>query len=224
MTAVPGLTRAPWSALTSLTLSNCGLNSSVIQELAARDWPMLHHLSVSNNKLSTAAVKAMAGSNWPGLRHLDLSSNKLNASAVSQLTQLSWPRVINLDLDDNPDMDSNVVRKLSSGAWPVLKSFTISGSFGLKFFVQVAASPWPLLEMVHVDCNYSAPQAINFAGCWLNLKDLKLITRYPSRFGSFSMPAVAGLTQADWPSLQTLDLSCSEQWHHAAYPWTMASA
>ena len=42
VTGVSGLASAPWSALTSLTLGNCGLNSSAISKVAAGYWPVLH--------------------------------------------------------------------------------------------------------------------------------------------------------------------------------------
>ena len=212
-TAVPGLTSAPWSALTSLTLCNCGLNGSTISKLAAsKCWPVLQHLSLCNNRLSTAAVKAMAGSNWPLLRHLDLSSNKLTASAISQLTQLRWANLEVLDLSKNPYLDSSAIQKLSSGSWPLLKGLAVGGNFGLGLFAQMTASSWPLLETVQINCNYCAPQVVSFAGCWQNVKNLQIITHLPSpsdKFRSFSMPAVSGLTAAEWTNLQTLDLSCS---------------
>ena len=130
-TAVPGLTSAPWSALTSLILCNCGLNGPTISKLAAGNcWPVLQHLSLCNNKLSTAAVKAMAGSKWPLLRHLDLSSNKLTASAISQLTQLRWSSIEVPDVSNNPSLNSNAIRKLLSGAWPALRALAICGTLG----------------------------------------------------------------------------------------------
>ena len=212
-TAVSGLTSTPWPALTSLTLCNCGLNSSIISKLAAgKCWPVLQHLSLRHNKLSTAAVKAMAGNNWPLLRHLDLSSNKLTTIAISQLTQLRWSSFEALDLSKNPHLDSNAIRKLSSGPWPLLKGLDVGGTFGLSFFAQVTASSWPLLENIHINCTYCAPQAVSFAGCWQNVKNLKIITRLPTplgSFGSFSMPALSGLIEADWTNLQTLNLSFS---------------
>ena len=142
-TAVPGLTSAPWSAFTSLTLCNCGMNRSTISKLAAGHWPALQHLSLCNNKLDTAAVKAMAGSDWPLLRHLDLSSNRLTATSISQLTQLRWSNVEILNLINNPYLESNAIQKLSSGSWPRLKGLAVSGTFKLGVFVQVAASSWP---------------------------------------------------------------------------------
>ncbi|KAL3158895.1 hypothetical protein ABBQ32_011610 [Trebouxia sp. C0010 RCD-2024] len=113
VTAVPGLTRAPWAALlTSLTLSNCRLNSSTISQLAAGNWPMLQHLSFRNNRLGKTGIKAMAGGNWPRLEHLDLSSNRLNAGAITQLTQYAWTwRLLDLEVHDNPDMS------LQSRSW-----------------------------------------------------------------------------------------------------------
>ena len=116
-TAVQRLTNAPWSAfLGSLTLKNCGLNSSTISQLAAADWPILQHLSLRKNKLSKTALQAMAGGKWPHLARLDLSSNGLNADAMTQLTRLGWThRVSGLELHDNPDMDINAVRRLAYG-------------------------------------------------------------------------------------------------------------
>ena len=211
-TVVVEMYSAPWSALTSLTLCSCGLNGPIISKLAAGHWPALQHLSLSNNKLSTAAVKAMAGSNWPQLRHLDLSSNKLNASAISQLTQLRWTQLQSLDLDDNSDLDSCAIRKLSCGSWPLLRSLSVSGGFGLGLLVPLAASSWPLLETVQIDCHYCAPQDISFAGCWQNLKNLRITTCLPSPAtrASFSYPAVSRLTEEQWTNLETLDLSYSD--------------
>lgn len=207
-TAVPELTSTPWSGLLkSLTLSNCGLNSSAISKLAAKNWPMLEHLSFSKNKLGKAAIKAMAGSKWPHLAYLDLSSNKLNASAITALTQLGWSRLAGLQLDNNPDLDSNAIRRLASGSWPFLKHLTISGAFALKDFVRLAASAWPCLESLYLDCDYCPPQTISFAGFGRNLQSLQIQTHYPSQLASFGMPAVLGLTQADWPNLRVLDLS-----------------
>ena len=212
-TSVSGLTSAPWFALTSLTLNNCGLTSSTITQLAASScWPELQLLRVRSNRLSTAAVTAMAGSNWPQLRHLDLSSNKLNASAISQLTQLRWSSIETLDLSNNPYLDSSALQKLASGSWPLLRGLAVGGVFGLGFFAEVAGSSWPLLETIQISCGYCAPQAVRFAGCWPNLKHLQIITHMPSPlacFASFEMPAVSSLTEASWTNLQTLNLSSS---------------
>lgn len=212
-TAVSGLNNAPFTSLRSLTLCNCGLNGSTISKLVAGScWPLLQHLSLRNNKLSTAAIKAMVGSNWPQLQHMDLSCNKLTVSAISQLTQLRWSNLEILDLSSNPYLESNAIRKLSSGSWPLLKGLAIGGSFGLAFFAEVTASSWPLLETIHVNCDYCPPQAVSFAGCWQNVKNLQIVTRLPTplgSFSSFSMPAVSGLTEANWTNLQTLDLSRS---------------
>ena len=210
--SVSGLTSAPWSALKSLTLNNCGLNSSTIRHLAAcKCWPELQLLRVRNNRLSTAAVKAMAGSNWPQLRLLDLSSNKLNASAISQLTQLRCSNIEALDLRHNPYLDSSAIRRLALGSWPLLKALAVGGAFGLGFFAQVAGSSWPLLETIRISCDYRTPQAV-FAGCWPNVKHLQIIAHMSpplSCFTSFSVPAVSGLTEAHWTNLQSLDLSYS---------------
>ena len=68
--SVSGLNIAPWSALTSLTLSNCRLsncrlNSSTIRQLAAcKCWPELQLLSVRNNKLCSAAQRNTEAGVW----------------------------------------------------------------------------------------------------------------------------------------------------------------
>ena len=99
---------------------------------------------------------------------------------------------------------------MEAGSWPLLKCLSISGDFGLKLFVQLAASSWPLLETIQTSCNYCAPQAISLAGCWRNVKNLQIMTCDPSQFGSFSMPAVSGLTDTEWTNLQALDLCYSD--------------
>lgn len=129
--------------------------------------------------------------------------------AISQLPQLSCSSIVTLDLGGNPELDSKAVQKLACGSWPLLKSLPISGKFGLKLFVQVAASAWPLLETVHVTCSYSAPQVISFTDCWQNVRDLQIITRYPAGAASFNEQPLAGLIQANWPNLRSIDLSYS---------------
>ena len=227
-TAVPGLASTPWFALTHLTLCNCGLNGATISKLAAGHWPALQHLSLCNNQLNTAAVAAMANSNWPLLRHLDLSSNRLTARSISKLTQLRWSNVETLDLINNPYLESNAIRKLSSGAWPRLRALAVSGTFKLGLFVQVAASSWPLLETIQINCNYSAPQAGSFAGCWRNVKNLQITTRFPSILGTLTTPQSSWLTEAAWTNLRTLDLSYSDLgrsgiMHLAQGPWPLLS-
>ena len=210
--AVCRLTDAPWTSLTNISLGNCSLDVASISKLAAGTWPLLQQLCLSQNNLSRPAIKAMAGmqAKWALLRHLGLSSNNLDAPAISQLTQLSWSSIAVLDLGDNPKLDAKALQKLASGSWPCLDSIAISGTFGLKYFVQVAASSWPLLERVHVSCAYSPPQAVSFAGFAPNAKLLHIMTcNHPATKGSFGMPALLGLTQAHWPKLQTLDLSFS---------------
>ncbi|KAL3135728.1 hypothetical protein ABBQ38_006196 [Trebouxia sp. C0009 RCD-2024] len=209
LTAILELTSAPWAALlTGLTLSNCGLNSSIISKLAAGDWPVLKHLSFSNNKLSTTGIKAMAGGNWPRLEHLDLSSNKLNAEAITHLTRLGWSRLSGLELHDNPDMDAKALRRLASGPWPLLKGLGISGQFSLSYLVTEAAFAWPLLDSVYLACD-GPPQAVDFAGVWQNMRNMQIKTQCPSWMPSFSMPVMLELIEADWRYLQSLDLSYS---------------
>ena len=180
-TLATGLTSAPWSALTSLTLNNCGLTSSTMTQLAAcKCWPELQLLSVRNNNLSSEAVKAMAGSNWPKLRHLDLSSNRLTAYSISQLTQLRWSSIEALDLRHNPCLNSRAIRKLAFGSWPLLKGLAVGGSFCLPSFAQVAGSSLPLLETIQISCNFAAPGAVSFAGCCPHVKHLQIVTPTPS--------------------------------------------
>ncbi|KAL3147080.1 hypothetical protein ABBQ38_015042 [Trebouxia sp. C0009 RCD-2024] len=211
VTAIPGLTSAPWSVLlVSLTLSNCGLEPSTISKLAAGYWPMLQHLSFRNNSLSTAAIKAMAGGQWPRLEHLDLSSIKLNAEGIAELIQLSWSRLSGLELQGNPDIDAKAFRMLASGVWPCLKGLAISGSFTLNYFVRQAASPLRLLESVYLNCNYS-PQAVNFAGAWQNMQSMRIKTRCPTSayIAILPKPLKLELKGAAWCNLQSLDLSYS---------------
>lgn len=163
------LTSAPWFSLTSLTLVSCKLDSPTSSKLAAGKWP-LQRLRISENNLSRPAVKTMAGmeADWPALRHLNLSSNNLSSTAISQLTQLSWSRITTLDLGGNPHLDANTVQKLACGSWPCLQSLSISGTFGLKYFVQAATSALQDLGQTLGTCRltYSIIQAFTAAlGC-----------------------------------------------------------
>ena len=204
--SVSGLTSAPWSALTSLTLNNCGLTNSTITQLAAcKWWPELQLLSFRGNQLGSEAIKAMAGKNRPQLRHLDLSSNRLTAYSITQLTQLRWSSIETLDLRYNPGLKYTAIRKLAIGSWPVLKGLAVNGSYDLAFFAQVAGS-WPLLETIQISCDYCVPHAVSFKGCWPNVKHLQIMTPMPS---PFDVPAVSSLTEANWANLQSLDLSYS---------------
>ncbi|KAL3135731.1 hypothetical protein ABBQ38_006199 [Trebouxia sp. C0009 RCD-2024] len=211
VTAVPRLTGAPWSALLcSLTLDNCGLNSATISQLAAANWPLLQHLHLRNNKLGETAVKAMAGGKWPHLAHLDFSSNKLNADAITQLAWFGWTyRLSGLEVHDNPGMGVNAVRILGSVMWPHLKGLGISGGFELRDFVPLAASAWPHLELLYLECNYCPPLYVSFTGLWQNLQNFQLRTHEPSRHGQLPLPARLGLLHADWRNLRSLSLSYS---------------
>ncbi|KAL3134668.1 hypothetical protein ABBQ32_007676 [Trebouxia sp. C0010 RCD-2024] len=211
VTALPELTSAPWSVLlVSLTLSNCGLEPSTIRKLAAGYWPMLQHLSFRHNTLSATAIRAMAGGQWPRLEHLDLSSTNLNAEGIAELIQLSRTRISGLELHGNPDIDAKAFRMLVSRIWPFLKGLAISGCFTLNYFVKRAASALRLLESVYLDCNYS-PRAINFAGAWQNMQNIRIKTRYPtSAYVAFlPKPLKLGLKGSAWRNLQSLDLSYS---------------
>lgn len=86
-------------------------------------------------------------------------------------------------------------------------SLTISGSFGLKQFVQLTGSTWPLLDKLQLLCQYSTPQQVDFEGAYPDLKDLHVCTSCPGGMGSFGIPALEGLIQAHWPKLECLDLT-----------------
>lgn len=52
------------SALTSLPLSNCGLNGSFIRELAAKSWPMLHHFAQKVSQTANLGPQQQQDWHW----------------------------------------------------------------------------------------------------------------------------------------------------------------
>ena len=108
-------------------------------------------------------------------------------------------------------LDAKALQTLASGFWPYLTGLGISGCFTLNHFVVVAASALCLLDSVYLDCDYSPPHAISFAGAWRNMRHLNIKTRHPTStyFTILPHPVKLGLGGADWRKLQSLDLSYS---------------
>ena len=130
-------------------------------------------------------LKLLLNHSWPQLTTLKLSGVSMNARSVSTLIKADLTGLQTLDLSHSK-LQLPAVQQLANGNWQALSFLNLSGS--LK---------WARLSPCKKACQF------------LRSSKCPALTALNVGNNYLGAPAIAKLLQADWPTLQVLDISCN---------------
>ena len=93
-----GLSKAVWSNLNSLDLSQNLLSASAVKHLVSSRLLSLQSLELRGSGLDAAAFGFLRAGNWPNLSALCLQDNHIDIQGIQLLMQGAWPRLVHLGL------------------------------------------------------------------------------------------------------------------------------
>ncbi|KAG7671947.1 hypothetical protein Ndes2526B_g07116 [Nannochloris sp. 'desiccata'] len=169
---------------TAVCIENCAFSKLTLQLLdgASSRWRNLECLQLNNCRFGrrdhTETLFALASQVWPCLHILELCNGGLTSVDLANLAKMQAKNLTELDLSDNKITS---LMELADASWPVLNSFVLCRNTALEINTESLAlviSVFPKLDD-------------------LDLSGVPLVAR-----------EVAVLSQAQWPSLTWLTLSC----------------
>ena len=162
-----GLSKAVWSNLNSLDLSQNLLSASAVKHLVSSRLLSLKTRKLCGSGLDAAAFGFLRAGNWPYLSQLCLQDNHIDIQGIQLLMQGAWPRLVHLGLTHDM-LTEGVYTLLDVMCWQQLcamfgvsdvsPAYKVSYAQGKDVAIsRSTANIWPELRTVIVTFNTTPP-------------------------------------------------------------------